>query len=47
MKDERESDLNLIQMHTTGCIIVEEVVQIFITKITERFFHCHWFSRRH
>ena len=32
MKDERESDLNLIQMHITGSINVEEIVQMFIRK---------------
>ena len=47
MKGKRASDLNLIQMHTTSCIIVEELVQIFITKSTRRLFHHHWFSLRH
>lgn len=39
MKAERESKLNLIHMHITGTINVEEIVQIFIRE-NPRKLHC-------
>ena len=30
MKDDRESNLNLLQIHTTGSINVEQILQMFI-----------------
>ena len=38
VKHERESNLNLLQMHTTGSINVE-ILQIFIKKTQEDCFH--------
>ena len=37
MKDEQESNLNLLQVHTTGSINIEEILQMFI-KNPERLF---------
>ena len=37
-RGESESDMNLIQIHTTDCINVEEVVQLFIGKSPQRLF---------
>ena len=39
MKDERESNLNLLQMLTTGSINVEEILQMFTEKTQEDCFH--------
>ena len=36
LKDERENDLNLIQIHAADGISIEEVVQIFLRKIPRR-----------
>ena len=38
MKDERESNLNLLQMLTTGSINVEEILQMFTEKNPGRLF---------
>ena len=35
MTDERESNLTLLQIHTTGSINVEEILQMFIKKKQE------------
>ena len=37
-KDERGSNLNLLQIHTTGSINVEEILQMFIKKEPRRLF---------
>ena len=38
MKDERDSSLNLLQIHTTGSINVEDMLQMFINKNPRRLF---------
>ena len=40
MKAERESKSNLIHMHITGTINVEEIVQMFIRENPRKL---HWF----
>ena len=32
MKDDRESNVNLLQIHTTGSINVKQILQMFIKK---------------
>ena len=36
MKDDRESNLNLLQIHTTGSINVKQIFQMFIKKSPRR-----------
>ena len=38
MKDDLESNLNLLQIHTTGSINLDQILQIFIKKIPSRLF---------
>ena len=38
MKDDRECNLNLLQMHTPSSINIEQILEMFVKKIPRRLF---------